>query len=216
LLFDTVEYLLECVRVYIHECSIPEWLIRNKKNSCVCKDTGTMLFVNLVTLSRSAGIHTKAALAGFVLLVVFSFTSLQFSKLSGALLRNSADIGVEHQSPLSLYVEVGRLSNSAMVDMYSDANETVKISVSSEWTLREVRNATVADIVSDEPTFGFTRWSLPPNAGVSFYVPNYPEAVMLHNPSGVQMKVNITHIDIEAQTVERNVLLVTDNSVTLY
>ena len=175
-----------------------------------------MFCVNLVTLSRSAGIHSKAAIAGFVLLIVFSFTSLQFSKFGGLLLHNSADIGIEHLSPFSLYIEVGRLSNSAMIDMYSNATEVVKISIPSEWTLREVRNATVDDIVSDEPTFGFTRWSIPANAGVSFYVPNYPETAMLHNPSGVQMKVNISNIDIEAQTVERNVLLVTDNSVTLY
>ena len=175
-----------------------------------------MFFVNLIAPSRSAGIHSKAAVAGFVLLAVFSLTSLQFSKFGGALLRDTADIGVEHASPLSLYIEVGRLSNSAMIDMYSDTTETVKISVPSEWSLREVRNATVDDIASDEPTFGFTRWSVPAHAGVSFYAPNGPESIMLHNPSGVQMKVNISNIDIEAQTVERNVLLVTNNSVTLY
>lgn len=167
-------------------------------------------------IAPSAGKHGKAALAGFVLLMVFSLSTLEFSKFGGVLLRDTADIGVEHLSPLSLYVEVGRLSHSAMIDIYSDGDEIVKISVPSDWTLREVRNASIEDIASDEPTFGFTRWHLPPHSGASFYAFNAPESVMIHNPSGVQMKVNVVHIEIEAETVERDIVLVTDSSVRLY
>lgn len=166
--------------------------------------------------SGSAVKHSKAALAGFVLLLVFSLTSLEFSKLGGVLLRDTADIGVEHLSPLSLYIEVGRLSSSAMIDIFSDSDEDIKISVPSDWTLREVRNASAKDITSDEPTFGFSRWHLPAHSGVSFYAFNGPESILLHNPSGVQMKVNVVYIEIEAETVERDVILVTDSSVKLY
>jgi hypothetical protein len=164
----------------------------------------------------STGKHSKAAFMGLALLMVFSLTSLEFSKLGGVLLRDTADIGVEHLSPLSLYVEVGRLSNSAMIDIFSDGDEVVKISVPDDWRLREVRNATVADITSDEPTFGFSRWHLPAHSGVSFYALNGPESILLHNPSGVQLKVNVVYIEIEAETVERNIILVTDSSVKLY
>ncbi|PIR53762.1 hypothetical protein COU75_04380 [Candidatus Peregrinibacteria bacterium CG10_big_fil_rev_8_21_14_0_10_42_8] len=172
--------------------------------------------MSLLSIPRSAGKHSKAALAGFVLLIVFSCTSLQFSKLGGVLLRDTADIGVEHVQPLSLYVEVGKLSTSAMVDIFSDSDEEIKISVPSDWTLREVRNTPAKDITSDEPTFGFSRWHLPAHSGVSFYAFNGPESILLHNPSGVQMKVNLVTVEIEAETVDRNVILVTDSSVTLY
>jgi|GEM_PF-1040561 hypothetical protein len=174
------------------------------------------VFVSLLSLPMSTGKHSKAAFMGLALLMVFSLTSLEFSKLGGVLLRDTADIGVEHLSPLSLYVEVGRLSNSAMIDIFSDGDEVVKISVPDDWRLREVRNATVADITSDEPTFGFSRWYLPPHSGASFYAFNGPESILLHNPSGVQLKVNVVNIEIEAETVERNIILVTDSSVKLY
>ncbi len=167
-------------------------------------------------LASSATKHSKAAFAGFVLLMVFSLTSLEFTKLGGALLRDTAEIAVEHVTPISLYIEVGRLSDSAMVDVYIDGDEDTKISIPSDWKLREVRNASFNDLISDEPTFGFSRWHLPPHTGVSFYAPNGPESILLHNPSGVPLKVNLVHVDIEAETVERDVLLVSDSSTKLY
>lgn len=160
--------------------------------------------------------HGRAAGIGLVAVLVLSMSSVAPPVLTGSLHRTVVDIGIEHQRPLSLGLEVGVNGNIAVAEFYSQSDETILISVPSTWIRREVKNASIDQVVAEPPSLGFTRWSLPPRAGISFRINDTPDSVILHNPSGVQMKLDLAYVDLETDTVEKDVLLIQEDTVKLW
>lgn len=160
--------------------------------------------------------HGAPAGVGLIALIVLSMASVAPPVLLGSLNRTIVDIGVEHNEPLSLIMEVGVNGDDAVVEFFSESPETILISVPSTWVRREVRNAPIHTVTSEPPSIGFTRWTLPARAGISFKVTDAPDSVILHNPSEVQMKLILNRVDLEKEEVERDVLLIQDDTVKLW
>ncbi|MDD5623856.1 MAG: hypothetical protein PHI23_04060 [Candidatus Peribacteraceae bacterium] len=171
-------------------------------------------------LRSPVGLHVLAALFAIVAVVVLSQQALHGTSLdlTASLTETNmkADIGVEHTGPLSLSLSLSKGEGSGIADIGQYGEETIAVSVPADWQRREVRGAPLASVTADPSTFGFTRWHLPPGTVISFGVPVSPASLILHNPSGVPLKVTLTRVDLEAQSVERDVVLVQESSVQLW
>ncbi len=170
-------------------------------------------------LGSPVKVHTIAALAAVIAVVVFSQGTIR-SGLPGLTANVSpqarAEIGVEHVRPLSLSLTVSTNGKSGVVDLGHDGSGTAYLSLPSSWMRREVRGTTLAAVVADPPTFGFTRWAIPAGSTVSFAVPVAPETILLHNPSGVPLQIKLTRVDLVTQEVERDVILIQDATTELW
>lgn len=136
--------------------------------------------------------------------------------MASLLQKDVVDIGIEHEEPLSLTMQVGVSETAGFVEFFSETSETILISVPSTWVRREVKNAALHEVTSEIPSLGFTRWSLPARAGISFSVPSSPASMMLHNPTGVQMKLDLAFVDVTNDTVQKEVVLIQGDTIKLW
>lgn len=154
--------------------------------------------------------HTIPASLGLIALVALGLASLSMPSLSAMLKPNIIDIAVEHESPLSLSIEVGVRDAAGVIEFVTDTKETIQLSVPVAWKRREVRNVPIESVTSEAPSLGFTRWTLPPHAGISFSMTHAPESLVLHNPSGVQTKIDLTYVDVVTEEVHHEIVLLKD------
>lgn len=124
-----------------------------------------------------------------------------------------ATIGLEHSSPLSLSVLVAKKPGAGYVSMTNESNETIHISVPSSWTRTEVTGAPLADVSSDIPVFGFTRWKIPGKTGIKMLLPETPDAVFFDSASEATTAVDLKTIDLETSQVSNRVVLVQKQSL---
>lgn len=124
-----------------------------------------------------------------------------------------ATIGLEHDSPLSLDVLFARKEGAGYVSIVNGSSETIHLSVPSSWSRTEVTGAQLSDVVSDIPVFGFTRWSLPGNAGIKMVLPEAPEAVFFDSTSDSTTAIDLKTIDLETSQVANKVVLVQKQSL---
>ena len=161
--------------------------------------------------------HGMPAGIGLAVLVLVALTSVSTPTLLGSLTdRTVVDIGIEHETPLSLAMEVGVIGQEAAIEFYSESGETILISVPSTWVRREVRNAPIHTVTAELPALGYTRWTLPPRAGIAFRAPEAPDSVVLHNPTEVQMKLALVRVDVAREEVERDILLIQGDTMKLW
>ena len=121
-------------------------------------------------------------------------------------------IGIEHVHPLTISV-VLRTSGGkwGIIDFGSINDEIIFISLPDTWRRREVRNVPLNDVQADPPSFGFVRYAFPPQAIVSFIVPNIPDHLLLHNPSRVPIQLNLTNVNTATQEVKHDVILLQES-----
>jgi hypothetical protein len=173
-----------------------------------------------VRLRSPFTIHSVAAIASVVAVIIVSQRTFRASPslfLAQVTPMENVEMGVEHASPLSLSLSISaQTGEGGIADMNHDAEETVYVSVPSDWTRREVRGAPLTDVIAEQPTFGFTRWHLPPGTTVSFAMERSPTSILFHNPSGVPVQVRLTRVDIEEKTIDRTNILVKDTPVHLW
>lgn len=160
--------------------------------------------------------HSTAAIVGLMSVAIFAVSTASAPALLGSLRGEVVDIGIEHEQPLSLSLEIGVLDNKASVEFFSESAETILISVPSTWVRREVKNAPIHTVTSEAPSLGFTRWKLPARAGISFRVHTAPDSMVLHNPSEVQMKLDLVQVNLRTEEVVRDILLIQGDTVKLW
>lgn len=130
---------------------------------------------------------------------------------------NTVDVGIEHTLPISLTIDVSTLDGASIVEVTNtEGGELAFISVPDEWQRREVRNASIADVTSEESSFGFTRWKLPAGATISYRSQEVPESMVLHNPSKTPVKAAVNRVDLQKNTLEHDIILVQDASALLW
>jgi len=147
---------------------------------------------------------------------VFSFQSFRASVQQSVFEPVRVEIGVEHELPLSLSLSVSELKGSGLMDLHQEGIEEVFISLPSSWQRKEVRNVPLSSITEENTSFGFTRYQIPAGASVTFAILKYPDTLLVHNPSGVTLKVALTMVDLQTNTVETNVVLVQDSPAQLW
>gem|GEM_PF-994160 len=163
-------------------------------------------------------LHATAAVAAIVAVVVLSQGALKKGapSLTAALLPGErVEIALEHTKPVTLSLSFTTNGLKGVADIRHDALETVHVSLPSAWTRREVGGVPLAAVTADEPAFGFTRWSLPAGAVVSFDV-TPPSKILLHNPSGIPTEVELTRVNLDKNTVERDIILIQEGSALLW
>ncbi|HBH20218.1 MAG TPA: hypothetical protein DEB30_05100 [Candidatus Peribacter riflensis] len=173
---------------------------------------------SLTTPTRGFALHAVAALTAIVAVVAVSQGALRGDAptlTAQVTTGERSEIGLEHQKPVSLALSLTTNGAKGVADMRHDALETIAVSVPSSWSKREVGGVPFAAVTMDPPTFGFTRYHLPPGAIVSFDL-TPPATILLHNPSGVSAEVRLTRVDLEKDTVERDIILVQEGSTLLW
>ena len=161
--------------------------------------------------------HIIIAFGAFALLLGLGVqTAEQSPRLKAALTQNTVDIGIEHSGPLSMRFEYTTRNEAALVRIEHGGNEHISISVPENWKRGEVSGAPLSEIRKDEPVFGFVRWHLPARTGVTFFVKQAPEHVVIHNPSQAAIKVITTKVNLSDETVERNIVLIQDSAVKIW
>lgn len=160
--------------------------------------------------------HGTATTVAVITILVVSTLGISTAHQKASLTETVTDIGIEHQQPLSLSMEIGTLQNVAVVELLSESEEHIAISIPSHWIKSEVKHVPIKQVKADEPSFGFTRYHLPGFAGISFRVPEAPHTIVVHNPSGVPLKIDLTRVSLPDETVKRDVLLIHDSAMRLW
>jgi hypothetical protein len=162
---------------------------------------------------RSLHIGTHLAIAGSAIAVLLllgyvdrnTFATLA-SHATGQ--SNTATIGLEHDQPLKLSVIIARKDGAGYASITNNTPNTVHISTPSAWNRVEVTGAPITSVVQEIPVFGFTRWTLPPNAGIRLFMPSVPDAVFFDSPSPVTAAVELQAVDLNTSLVNNRVVLV--------
>ncbi|MCF7844358.1 MAG: hypothetical protein K9M03_00835 [Kiritimatiellales bacterium] len=160
--------------------------------------------------------HMFALVVTAAVISVFSFQSFRASVQPSVLEPIRIEIGIEHELPLSISLSASELKGSGLIDIKQDGEETISVNLPSSWQRKEVRNVPLSEVTSENTSFGFKRYQMPAGASVTFTIPEYPDTMLIHNPSGITMKVNLKIVDLQTNTVETNVVLVQDSPAQLW
>lgn len=117
-------------------------------------------------------------------------------------------IGLEHSAPLSLSMLFAKKDHAGYVSITNESNETIHLSVPSDWTRTEVTGADIKDVTHEIPVFGFTRWTLPGKAGIKMLQPESPAAIFFDSQSTATAAVDVKSIDLTTMSVTNKVVLV--------
>lgn len=127
------------------------------------------------------------------------------------------NMAIEHEQPASILLEYTTKSGSALLQIRQEStDETLFIHLPDTWERKEVRGAPVSAIGQGESTFESTKWPLSPGVQLQFWIPQAPQNILLHNPSGIGLKVSIIQFDFASNRLEQNVLLLQNDATTLW
>jgi len=167
-----------------------------------------------------SSLHIMVALAALIGVVILSgrqtFQTSEANVTGKGFVEGPViEMGVEHTGSLGLVLELSALKGKGIADVSHDGDETVFVSVPEDWVKREVRNVPIQSVTADPPSLGFVRWHIPPGARLSFSVPQAPSKIILHHPTDTPLKVGIKRVNLDADVVDRDVILVQGASVEL-
>lgn len=126
------------------------------------------------------------------------------------------EIAIEHNLPLMLTVEVAFGKNTTLLSFSHTGNEEVFLSTPHTWERTEVKNMEIATLTVDPPELGFSRYHLPPTAGISFKRSGEVPSLTLHNPSGVPVQIELTKVNTDTSNVERRTILLQEGPVKVW
>jgi hypothetical protein len=186
--------------------------VQTKKISQIqAKKISTQTKKSFTIRSLHLGTHFAIASSAIaVLLVLGFFDRATFSTLLGHASENAvtATIGLEYDAPLSLAVLFARKDGAGYVSIANKSDQTIHVSTPSTWSRTEVTGVPLSSVTQEIPVFGFTRWSLPPHAGVRMLMPEAPASVFFDSPSAATAAVELQTIDLTTLDVSNKVLLV--------
>ncbi len=164
-------------------------------------------------LGWSIGMHLLISGSAIAVLILLGMVDrVTFSTLlSRAANDTPTTIGLEFVEPLRLSVLVARKSSTGYASIRNDSTRLIRVSVPLDWQRTEVSGATLSEIVSDEPVFGFVRFSLPAGSEIRFLTPNVPGALFFDTTSKSTAAISIRTIDLIEQSVSDQAVLLQKN-----
>lgn len=150
--------------------------------------------------SLQAGVQMVIALSavGFIFLLgtvdqnIFSTRESRAEEATQNLIRNTMTVGLSYKRPLNLSVLIARKANDAMYASIENAgNEEIVVSVPSDWRREEVKGTSLDRVVAGVPTFGFTAWTFPAGATVTFTASRVPDAIFFDTASTATAAINL-------------------------
>ncbi len=124
-------------------------------------------------------------------------------------------IGLEHSAPLSMSILFARKASAGYVSITNQSSETIHINLPSTWTRTEVTGASLNAVTQDIPVFGFTRWTLPGNAGMKLLMPTAPSAILFDSTSTSTAAIDVKTIDLSTLDVTNKVVLVQKQALVM-
>ncbi len=160
--------------------------------------------------------HGKVMLASVVAVAVSLIAGMRGGSLPGTASVTDAatqNIALEHGAPVTLSMVIAEGREPGIVDLWHDGTVTHRLTVPATWELREVKNATLADVAA-QTTGEFRRMAFPAGAHLSFIVPP-PDAITLHNSSRGMMQVKWKRVNVDKGTVREETMLVKSKALRL-
>lgn len=165
------------------------------------------------TLVVKRGLHlwmhlTIAGSAVAVLLLLGVIDRTTFATLGGRAAESMpSTIGIEHQGPIGLSVLVARKIGGSYISVTNRSGELIHISVPSSWKRIEVTGAPLSSVTQDIPVFGFTRWTLPANAGIKLLSEEIPTALFFDSTSNQTTEVTLQTVNLDDESSTTRVVL---------
>jgi hypothetical protein len=162
--------------------------------------------------------QAAAATIAIVVLLLFFAYSVERSRSLEARIANrqsTAEIGVEHDEPVSLSITASAGKGQSLVEVSHDGSGVIFVSLPELWELREVRRVSLENVSHEVPTFGFTRWHIPAAAVLSFVAPTEPAVLTIHNASKARLAIRFARVNLATGTVQRNVVLTQEGTTQL-
>lgn len=160
-------------------------------------------------------VHAVIALAVFL-----GVTTLSNGPFKATILEwqteGRVSIAVEHEQSAAIAFDVSSLKGSAIIDCTNEGDTSIFISLPESWRRREVRRARLEDSAPAETGLGFVRWTLPPGATLSMGIAELPKHLTMHHPSTALLKVRLSRVDLEQNTVDRDTILVQGNQAEIW
>lgn len=157
--------------------------------------------------------HGKILLASIaVIAIIAAYTGI--SDLLAGPGPGLAEIAVEHDTPLTLSLDVAEGKALMLVHASHSGTHTIHMSVPEDWVRTEVRGVALSDVKREGASLGFVRWSMPAGAEIQFHTKRFSTA-RFHNPSGVPLTVKLTVVDLQQRKTEREAFIVTDSPGTI-
>ena len=159
-------------------------------------------------------IHTFGALLALFSVIIIGSQS---GDTLATLIQKPVDIGIEHTKPIAVTLEFTKRDGAGLLQIITESEEMVFISLPSAWQRTEVRNTSIEFVTADAPTFNYSRWHFPPNASISYRIPaDAPDSIVIHNPSHSPLKLSTVVVDLETGSVTRDVVLMKDEPIKLW
>ncbi len=167
----------------------------------------------VVTVSKGWNLRAQFAIAGSaiaVLLLLGAVDRVTFSTNPSDAASVPATVGIEHVGPLRLSFLIARKQIAGYTSITNNSNETIHVSVPSDWSRNEVTGASLDDVTSDIPVFGFTRWTLPPRAGIKMLMSRAPAVLNFESTSRATAEIDLQTIDLTDLHASTKVILLKD------
>jgi hypothetical protein len=127
----------------------------------------------------------------------------------------SVTIGLEHGTGMALALTVTNGSGGAIIDIGHDAVTLIAVSVPTTWTRTEVRGVPLSSVTSQEAALGFTRWTLPAGASVTYRSNERIGEVILRSGSNTPFQVKLTTVEGRTGQALHDVFLAGSEPLTL-
>lgn len=164
---------------------------------------------------RRTAQHAIVALGIFITVVTVSNGPLKATILDWQN-EGSFSMAIEHGQVASIAITRGERNGTAIIEFRNDGEHTVLLSLPDNWKRREVRGARLEDFGPTQTGLGYIRWTLPAKATISMAASVAPRHLTLHHPTASPLKVELQRIDLERDSVDRNVLLIQSSKARLW
>lgn len=124
-------------------------------------------------------------------------------------------IGIEHSTPVKIGVVFARKEKAGYVALQNNSDEVIHLSLPSTWHRTEVMGATLAEVTSEIPVFGFVRWKLPAHSGMRMLLPSAPSSVFFDSRSEAVASIEMQMIDLKTLSSTKRVTLIQKEGATV-
>ncbi len=154
----------------------------------------------------------RSAEHAFVALAVFmAVTALSNGPFKATILewktQGTEEIAIEHAESASIGLDVSERNGAAILEFTNEGTAALMLSLPESWKRREVRGARLEQVEQTATGLGFVRWKLPAHATVSFLAQQMPGHLVAHHPSDSLLKIGLSRVDLETNSVTRDTIL---------
>lgn len=142
----------------------------------------------MTTKSETNAMHIRAALFGFLILMVACAIWLASTPLTAA---QQVVLVVQHDSPSSLLLRLVRSPQETLIHVAPESTEQVRLSTPDNWERKQVSHVPLSSVTS-ETGLGYATWTLPPSARVTYLAPVLVGSMILRNESDSPLRLRIS------------------------